>query len=151
MRLSPILYKGGKYNRELHTLTKATQLESGKAYIPIHSIPTQKGSRCWSSSCMALEGLWGDIPCPEAKEKPQQDGRRGKFTFRIKPHTCQRRSETSNKPHVHQDPETPQGLSQNCVWVSPEEVWASSGLPQRQGSGCSRPGYGISPLGGGHH
>ena len=34
---------------------------------------------------------------------------------------------------MHQDPETPQRLRQNCVWVSPEEVQASSGLPQGQG------------------
>ena len=52
---------------------------------------------------------------------------------------------------AHQDPETPQRLSQNCVWVSPVEVWVSSGLPQGRGSGCSRPGSGISSLGGGHH
>ena len=36
-------------------------------------------------------------PCPRAKEKPQQDGRRGKITFRIKPHTHQRHLEGSNK------------------------------------------------------
>ena len=34
------------------------------------------------------------------------------------------------KPCAQQDPETAQKLSQNCVWVSPEEVWVSSGLPQ---------------------
>ena len=34
---------------------------------------------------------------------------------------------------VHQDPETTQRLSQNCVWVSPAEVQVSSGLPQGQG------------------
>ena len=33
-----------------------------------------------------------------------------------------------------------QGPRQNCVLVSPVEVWVSSG-----------PGCGISPLGGGHH
>ena len=31
------------------------------------------------------------------------------------------------------DPETPQRLRQSCVWVSPAEVWVSSGLPQGQG------------------
>ena len=36
-------------------------------------------------------------PCPRAKEKPQQDGRRGHIAFRIKPHTCQRCSAVSNK------------------------------------------------------
>ena len=34
---------------------------------------------------------------PRTKEKPQQDGRRGKIAFRIKPHSHQRRSEGSNK------------------------------------------------------
>ena len=38
-----------------------------------------------------------DTPCPRAKEKPKQDGRRGAIAFRIKPHTCQRHSEGANK------------------------------------------------------
>ena len=37
-----------------------------------------------------------DTPHPRAKEKPQQDGRRGEIAFRIKPHACQRCSEGSN-------------------------------------------------------
>ena len=60
-------------------------------------------------------------------------GRRGKIVFRNKPHTCQRCSEGSNKPCAHQDPQTPQRLSQHCVRVSPVEVRASSGLLQGQG------------------
>ena len=74
-----------------------------------------------------------DTPHPRAKERLQQDGRRGEIMFRIKPLTHQRHSEGSNKTCVHQDPETPQRLSQNCVWVSPAEVRVSSGLPQGQG------------------
>ena len=58
-------------------------------------------------------------------------------------------SEGSNKPCAHQDPGTPQRLRQNCVWVSPVEVWVYSGLRRGTGSGCHRTGYGISPLGGG--
>ena len=53
--------------------------------------------------------------------------------FRIKPHTHQRQSEGSNKPCVHQDPEIPQRLSHNCIWVSPMTVWVGSGLLQGQG------------------
>ena len=30
---------------------------------------------------------------------------------------------------VHQDPETPQRLRQNCVCVSPVDIQVSSGLP----------------------
>ena len=63
----------------------------------------------------------------------KQDSRRGKIVFSIKPHTRQRCSEGSNKPCVHQDPETPQKLRQKCVWVFPEEVQVSSGLLQGQG------------------
>ena len=37
------------------------------------------------------------------------------------------------KPCMHQDPETPQRLSQTCFLVSPEEAWGSSGLLQGQG------------------
>ena len=72
-------------------------------------------------------------PHPRAKKKPQQDGRRGDTTFRIIPHICQRCSEGSNKPCVNQDQETPQRLSQNCIWVSPAKVQVSSGLLQGQG------------------
>ena len=59
-----------------------------------------------------------DTPHPTEKEKPQQDGRRGNFTFRIKPYTRQRHLEGSNKPCVHQDSKTPQRLSQNCLSIS---------------------------------
>ena len=58
-----------------------------------------------------------DTSCPRAKEEPQQDSRRGKIMFRIKPHSHQKHSEGSNKFCVHQDPETSQRLSQTCLWV----------------------------------
>ena len=38
-----------------------------------------------------------DTPYARAKEKPQQDGQRGEIVFRMKPHTCQRHVEDSNK------------------------------------------------------
>ena len=56
-----------------------------------------------------------DTPCTRAKEKPQQDGRRGEVMFRMKLLTRQRHSEGSNKLCAHQDPETPQRLSPKCV------------------------------------
>ena len=67
--------------------------------------------------------------------------------FRIKPPTGQRCSEGSNKPCAHQDPETSHRLRQNGVRASPVEVQVCSGLHLGHGSGCSRHGYGISPLG----
>ena len=50
-----------------------------------------------------------------AKEKPQQDGRRGEITFRIKSCTCQRRSEDSNETLCSPGPRGPQRLSQTCL------------------------------------
>ena len=47
-------------------------------------------------------------------------------------------------------PSDPTETRQNCVWVSPVEVQVSSCLHRGMGSGYSRTGYGISPLGGGH-
>ena len=44
-----------------------------------------------------------------------KEGQNREITFRIKSHTCQRCSEGSNKPWVHQNPETPQRLKQSCV------------------------------------
>ena len=38
-----------------------------------------------------------DTPSPTAREKPQQDCRRGKIAFKIKSHTHQRHSEGSNR------------------------------------------------------
>ena len=73
-------------------------------------------------------------PTSKAKEKPKQDGRRGKIAFRIKPLTHQRCSEGSNKtlcaPGDPTDTEPDMPLS---VWVSPEVVRVSSGLPKGQG------------------
>ena len=80
----------------------------------------------------------------------------GAKLFRIEPLTCQRCSEGSKKPCAPQDPETPQRLRQNCVWVSSVETVGDSVSygptvhPCRdRGSGCSRPGCDISPPGGG--
>ena len=58
-----------------------------------------------------------DTPCPRAKEKPQQDSRRGETTFGIKPHICRDAQRAQTKPCVHQDPETPKRLSQTCLSV----------------------------------
>ena len=90
-------------------------------------------THCWTTiNRRMLDSTKKDTPHPRAKKKPQQDGRRGNITFRIIPHIHQRCSEGSNKC-VNQDQETPQRLSQNCVWVSPAKVWMSSGLLHGQG------------------
>ena len=108
-------------------------------------------TRCWSRSCAVLEWLWGDSQHPRAKEKPQQDSRRGKIMLRIKPHTYQRCSEGSNVPHVHQDQETPQKLDRAVFDCLMRRYRSAVDCCSGMGSGCSRPGCGISPLGGGRH
>ena len=47
------------------------------------------------------------------------------------------------KPFVYQDPETPQRLSQTCLWVSECLLWQYGSVVaclRGRGSGCSRPG-----------
>ena len=74
-----------------------------------------------------------DTLCPRAKEKPPARWHVGQIVFRIKPHSHHRRSQGSNKnlcapgDPTENEPDLP--LS---VWVSPEEVRVSSGLPQGQ-------------------
>ena len=85
---------------------------------------------------------------PRAKEKPWQDDGKGKIMFRIKPYTRQDAWRSQTKSCVHQEnytgtePDLP--LS---VYVSPAEVWVSSGLSQWQAFWGSSPGCGIIPLG----
>ena len=86
---------------------------------------------------------------PRAKEKALQGGRRGEIMFRIKPHTLQRCSEGSNKPCVQQDPETAQRLNQTVFECLLQRYGSAVACRRGKGSGCSRPGYGITPLGGG--
>ena len=74
------------------------------------SLQSKGLSRVFSNTTVQKHQFFsgGDTPCPRVHEKPQQDGRRGKIVFRIKPHTRQRCSEGSNKPWAYQDPATPQ-------------------------------------------
>ena len=72
-----------------------------------------------------------DTPHPRAKENPQQDGRRGEITFRIKHHTRQRCSDGSNKPCVHQDKrdptETEPELCMNISCRGTSQLWPAAG------------------------
>ena len=55
------------------------------------------------SGYAALEWLWGDTPCPRAKERPKQDSRRGEFTFRIKPDSRQTNLVCTRTQAPHRD------------------------------------------------
>ena len=92
-------------------------------------------TRCWTTVNRRMLDLT-NIRYPMSKgkgEAPEAWWGGGGITFRIKHHTYQRCLECSNKPCVHQDPETPWRLSQNCVWMSPADGRVSSGLLQGQG------------------
>ena len=62
------------------------------------------------------------------------------------------------KPWLYQDQETPQRLSQTCLWVFEcyllQRYGSAVACLRGRGSGYRRPGHiacGISPIGGGHH
>ena len=97
--------------------------------------------------CVVLEWLWGDNLLPKAKEKPQQDDRRGKITFRIKPHTYQKVQTALCSPGARDARDWDRTVCECLLWRCGEAVGCHGG----RGSGCSRAGCGISPLGGGHH
>ena len=92
-------------------------------------------THCWTTIDRTMLGSTKkDTPCPRAKEKPQQDGRTGKIMFRIKPHACHRCLEGTNKTLCTSgDPTETEPDLLLSVWVTPVEVWVSSGLPQKQG------------------
>ena len=101
-------------------------------------------------SCTAWEleqewqRLWGNTPRPRPKEKPQQDGRRGEITFRIKPHTRQKGSEASNKPcapHPSPGPRDPtETETELCLSVS-------GGGTGQQGTASGAGALGAADLG----
>ena len=92
-----------------------------------------------------------DTPHPREKEKSQQDVRRGEIEFRIKPHTCQ----NAWRAHTNLVLTRTQRLHRDWARTVFECLLQSYGSAvacrRGRGSGCSRPGYGISSLGGGHH
>ena len=97
-----------------------------------------------------------DAPYWKAKEKPQQDGRCGEITFRIKPHPCQRCLEGSNKTLCPPVPETPQRLGQTCLWVFECLLWGIGQQGPAAGAGAlaaanlGHAACSISSLGVGH-
>ena len=72
-----------------------------------------------------------DNPYPRAKEKPQQDGRRGKIMFRIKPHTRQRLQGGSEKTLCTPGPRDPTETEPElCLSVScggTDQQWTAAG------------------------
>ena len=99
----------------LHSMAHSF-IELDKASSPARTPKLQLAAeQPWTEECWIIPKQ--DTPHPRAKEKPQQDGRRGKFMFIIKPRSDQRPLEGSNKSCVHQDPGAPQRLRQNCLRI----------------------------------
>ena len=94
-------------------------------------------THCWTTiNRRMLDPPKKDTPHPRAKEKPQQDTRRGEIAFIIKPHTRQRCSEGSNKTLCAPGPRDPTETEPDLplsISVFPVEVQVSNGLPQGQG------------------
>ena len=88
-----------------------------------------------------------NTPHPRAKEKPQKDTKRGKITFRIKHHTCQRRLEGSNKTLWAPGPRDPiETETELCLSVSTGQQWPATGA---EALGAADLGYttcGIYPM-----
>ena len=104
-RLNTLLPLGQDFSVILHGCAQSKMSSLVRTSKLQLTAKQQSTGECWIKSNK-------DIPHPRAKEKPQQDGRRGEIMYRIKALTCQRHSEGSIKPCAIQDPETPQRLSQ---------------------------------------
>ena len=75
-----------------------------------------------------------------------------KFSLKSNPIPGRDTRMAQTKPCAHQ--KTPQRLNQSCLWMFECLLqWYRSAVVchRGKGSGCSRPGYGINPVGGGHH
>ena len=88
-----------------------------------------------------------DTPLPRTKENPKQDSRRGKLCLESNPIPA-REAQRAQRKCVHQEnPHSARSalecLNNSCGGKS--QQWPAAG-----GFGFSRPGYGISPLGGDH-
>ena len=119
---------------------------------------TKISTSCWTVMDKQCWNPWRkDSPCPRAKEKPQQDSRRGAATFRVRPHTHQSRSMGTDKTWCAPGP-SETNSAPTIDWARPvfERLRVLFGSMGQQwlallagvvlgGVACS-----ISPLGGGH-
>ena len=96
-----------------------------------------------------------DTPHPKAKEKPQQDSRKGEIAFRIKSHTRQRCSEGSNKtlctPGSRDPTETEPDLPLSVSCRGTGEQWPASGTGALAAADLRHVVCGTSPLRGDRH
>ena len=120
-------------NHQIYISNKVWQDSGVEAWALIFSCENSKTTTgCWTA---IARRCWipprNDIPHPSAKEKSQQDGRRGKITFRIKPHTCQRCSEKTlctPGPRGPTETEPARCLSVSCGGSGQQWTAAGEGL-----------------------
>jgi len=94
-----------------------------------------------------------DTHHPRAKEKPQQDCRRGEIMFAIKPHTHQRCLEGSNKTLCAPGSRDPTEMEPDLCLSLLQRSGSAVACCRGRDSGCSYLGHAacsISPLRGGH-
>ena len=92
-----------------------------------------------------------DTAHSRAKEKPQQDSKRGKITFRTKPHTRQRCLESSNKTLSTPGPRDPTETEPDLCLSLLQRYVSAVACHRGRGSGCSYLSHktcDISPLAG---
>ena len=106
----------------------AEQLLTGECWIPPEKIPHVQGQRRSPSKTVG-----------EAKSCLESNPISARDTQRLKQTLC------TPAPRDHTETDTELCLSISCGGMG--QQWTPTG----RGSGCSRPGYGISPLGGGRH
>ena len=93
------------------------------------TVTSKSPFQCWSSGCMELEWLWGDSPCPRAKEKPQQDGRRVETVFRFNPTSARdaQRAQTLCIQGPRDPTETETELCLSVSWGGTGQHWTAEG------------------------
>ena len=75
------------YNHPVTMLLGKSRWQSRRTYTHLLQELQNYNSllnNCWQENAGSHQK---DTPCPRAKEKPQQDGRKGKIAFKIKSHT----------------------------------------------------------------
>ena len=95
-------------------------------------------------------------PTSKAKEKPQQDGRRGEIALESNPIPSRNTGRAQTKPCVHQDPEAPQRLNQTCLGINISsrgigQQWPASRTGALGSADVGHTACGISLLGGGRY
>ena len=99
---------------------------------------------CWTTTDrIMLNPTKKRYSTSKSKGGAPADDKKGKIMFRSNPIPARDAQRAQTKFFVHQDPETPQRLSQKCLWVFECLLWryrSAVACHRGRGSGCSLPG-----------